>query len=386
MKKITWFMSCLLLLLVGLQARAADVYVETDDPTFNVYTWSPETYGGWPGKTLTDEAVGGTLVTVNGKDYYKFTIDAIDANGGIRYIIFNKGNQQTDNIRLVDGDNFFVYPAGENRDDYTKYETTNPPIAITSYTIVGVAELCGEEWAPGETSNDMLLQEDGSYQLVKEGLTLMAGTDYDYKVVGNHVWSLWEVPQQGNQTLTVTEDGEYDVTFTLTLGDTPTLTAEATKVGTVVIDHTYTVTGAEELMGVAWDVNAVENEMTLVEEGVYTLVKENIELNAATYDYKVVRDHSWSWAVPQSGNYSLNIAERGKYNVTFKLSLLTDPPTLTAEAEMLEEPPTPITVYTVVGQAGLMGVDWDVNAVENEMTQEAQGVYTLTKRDRKSVV
>ena len=368
MKRITWFMSCLLLMLVALQAKAAVVYVETDDPTFNVYTWSPETFGGWPGSLITDKA---ELTEVNGKQYYKFSLD-----GTGRFIIFNKGGVQTQNIPLVDGDNYFTYPIDG---DYSKYETTNPPIVITSYTIVGVAELCGQEWAPGLEANDMELQDDGSYQLVREGLTLEAG-GYDYKVVGNHAWGLFEVPQSGNQTLTIAEDGKYNVTFTLKLGEENILTAEATEVEPVVIDHTYTVTGEEDLMGVSWDLNAVENEMTKIEDGVYTLVKDNLDLNARSYEYKVVRDHSWSWAVPQTGNYSLNIEERGKYKVTFKLTL-GETPTLTAVAEKLEEPPVPITSYTIVGDAALTGADWDVNAEANEMTQESQGVYVLLKEN-----
>lgn len=287
-----------------------------------------------------------------------------------------RGGVQTQNIPLVDGDNYFTYPIDG---DYSKYETTNPPIVITSYTIVGVAELCGQEWAPGLEANDMELQDDGSYQLVREGLTLEAG-GYDYKVVGNHAWGLFEVPQSGNQTLTIAEDGKYNVTFTLKLGEENILTAEATEVEPVVIDHTYTVTGEEDLMGESWDLNAVENEMTKIEDGVYTLVKDNLDLNARSYEYKVVRDHSWSWAVPQTGNYSLNIEERGKYKVTFKLTL-GETPTLTAVAEKLEEPPVPITSYTIVGDAALTGADWDVNAEANEMSAQEDGSYKLVKSE-----
>ena len=324
MKKFTLFMSLLTLMIVGLQARAADVYVETDNPTFNVYTWNPEQFGAWPGTLITEAA---QLTEVNGTQYYKMTIE-----GTGRFIIFNKDGAQTQNIPLQDGDNFFTYPING---DFTQYETTNPPIQITSYTVAGAAALMGVEWDPAATQNDMTLQDDGTYKLVKEGVQLAAG-GYEYKVVGNHTWSIWEVPMQGNQTLDIAEDGKYNVTFTLTLGDENVLTAEAVKVEDVVIEHNYTVTGAEELMGSYWDTNDEANLMALQEDGTYKLVKENVELLAQGYDYKVVRDHSWDWAVPQEGNQTLDIAEAGKYNVTFTLTL-GEENVLTAEAVKVEE-------------------------------------------------
>ncbi len=220
MKKFTLMFSLLALMIVGLQARAAsvyDVYVETDDPTFNVYNWEPKSFGNWPGKLITEIA---TQTEVNGKDYYKFSVE-----GG--FVIFHKDGKQTQDIPLQEGDNFFTYPIDG---DFTQYETTNPAIEITSYTIAGGAALMGVEWDPTATQNDMTLQEDGTYKLVKEGVQLAAG-GYEYKVVGNHTWSIWSVPVgSGNQTLTIAEDGKYNVTFTLTLGEQNVLTAEAVKI------------------------------------------------------------------------------------------------------------------------------------------------------------
>ena len=355
MKKFTLFMSLLTLMIVGLQARAADVYVETDNPTFNVYTWNPEQFGAWPGTLITEAA---QLTEVNGTQYYKMTIE-----GTGRFIIFNKDGAQTQNIPLQDGDNFFTYPING---DFTQYETTNPPIQITSYTVAGAAALMGVEWDPAATQNDMTLQDDGTYKLVKEGVQLAAG-GYEYKVVGNHTWSIWEVPMQGNQTLDIAEDGKYNVTFTLTLGDENVLTAEAVKVEDVVIEHNYTVTGAEELMGSYWDTNDEANLMALQEDGTYKLVKENVELLAQGYDYKVVRDHSWDWAVPQEGNQTLTIAEDGKYNVTFTLTL-GEQNVLTAEAVKIVEPLQYLLHYGHDGEN-----DWqDAAFVAGEGTYEGK--------------
>ncbi len=371
MKKFTLFMSLLTLMIVGLQARAAVVYVATDDPTFNVYTWSPEQFGGWPGTLITEAA---TLTEVNGTQYYKMTLE-----GTGRFIIFNKNGVQTQNIPLQDGDNFFTYPVNGN---FGQYETTNPPIEITSYTIAGDATLMGASWDPAATDNDMTLQGDGTYQLVKADVQLSAGS-YQYKVVGNHAWSLWEVPQQGNDTLTIAEDGKYNVTFTLTLGDdasSSTLTAVAEKVEDVVIEHNYTIAGDEALMGSSWSTDDESNLMALQEDGSYQLVKENVELNAQGYEYKVVRDHSWDWAVPQSGNQTLSIAEAGKYNVTFTLTL-GEENVLTATAEKIEEQPVEITSYTIVGDSALVGAAWNPELTDNDMVLQEDGTYKLVKEN-----
>ncbi len=371
MKKFTLFMSLLTMMIVGLQARAAVVYVTTDDPTFNVYTWSPEQFGGWPGTLITEAA---TLTEVNGTQYYKMTLE-----GTGRFIIFNKDGVQTQNIPLQDGDNFFTYPVNGN---FGLYETTNPPIEITSYTIAGDATLMGASWDPAATDNDMTLQGDGTYQLVKADVQLSAGS-YQYKVVGNHVWGLWEVPQEGNDTLTIAEDGKYNVTFTLTLVDdasSSTLTAEAEKVEDVVIEHNYTIAGDEALMGSSWSLDDEANLMTLQDDGTYKLVKENVELEAKGYDYKVVRDHSWDWAVPQSGNQTLSIAEAGKYNVTFTLTL-GEENVLTATAEKIEEQPVEITSYTIVGDSALVGAAWNPELTANDMALQEDGSYQLVKEN-----
>ena len=326
MKKITLFMSLLVLMIVGLQARAADVYVATDDPTFNVYTWNPEQFGGWPGTLITEAA---QLTEVDGTQYYKMTVE-----GTGRFIIFNKDGVQTQNILLQDGDNFFTYPVNG---DFSQYETTNPAIEITSYTVAGGAALMGVDWDPTATQNDMTLQDDGTYKLVKEGVQLAAG-GYEYKVVGNHAWSIWEVPMQGNQTLTIAEDGKYNVTFTLTLGDENVLAAVAEKVEDQPVEITsYTIVGDSALVGAAWNPELTANDMALQEDGTYKLVKENVELEAKGYEYKVTANHTWQvWEVPMQGNQTLDIAEAGKYNVTFTLTL-GEENVLAAVAEKVEE-------------------------------------------------
>ena len=50
------------------------------------------------------------------------------------------------------------------------------------------------------------------------------------------------------------------------------------------------------------------------------------------------------------------------------------------EAEATLAAPLP-EVWTIVGAAGLMGKDWDLNAAENAMTKQEDGTYKLEKKD-----
>ena len=371
MKKITLFMSLLTLMIVGLQARAADVYLQTSAPDqVHVYAWNGTYFGAWPGKALTE-----IVASADANGYYHFEV-ADGAN-----IIFNNGNSgsgnQTANItNLSAGDHYYVYPVDGN---FGQYETSDPPVVITSYTIAGDQALMGANWDPAATQNDMVLQEDGTYKLVKEGVELTA-KGYEYKVVGNHAWSIWEVPSSGNQTLNIDEDGKYNVTFTLTLGEENVLEAVAEKVEDVVIEHEYTIAGDSTLMGSFWDTNDANNLMALQDDGTYKLVKENVELLAQGYEYKVVRDHAWDWAVPQEGNQTLNIDEAGKYNVTFTLTL-GEQNVLAAVAEKIEEQPVEITSYTIVGDSALVGAAWNPELTENDMALQEDGTYKLVKEN-----
>ncbi|MBQ0075622.1 MAG: hypothetical protein KBS69_00580, partial [Bacteroidales bacterium] len=126
------------------------------------------------------------------------------------------------------------------------------------YTIAGQSALMGADWDPSATANDMTDMKDGTYQLVKENISLAAG-DYEYKAVKNHAWGIWEYPSSGNNKLTISEAGTYTVTFTLTPA-TPALTANAVKSGEPQpVETKYYITGNAALCGEkAWDAQAIE--------------------------------------------------------------------------------------------------------------------------------
>lgn len=89
-------------------------------------------------------------------------------------------------------------------------------IAVPSAHIAGDEGLLGVNWAPGEAANKMTKQDDGTYTLVKT-VTLEAPT-YFFKVTdGTWDWSLGDPNASNNDKnaeLTISEAGEYNVTFT----------------------------------------------------------------------------------------------------------------------------------------------------------------------------
>lgn len=87
---------------------AITIYVTGCD-TPNLYAWGKdsdgtdvEPCGSWPGKTLT------STTTVDGTEYYSYTFDSMDSVN----IIFNKGGNQTKDIKNITSDTYFQYDGG----------------------------------------------------------------------------------------------------------------------------------------------------------------------------------------------------------------------------------------------------------------------------------
>lgn len=213
-----------------------------------------------------------------------------------------------------------------------------------TYTVAGVSALCGSEWDPTDTSNDLVKQADGTYVKVYQGKDLAKGR-VEFKIVVDHAWGNGEYPSS-NYQLQIPEDGKYDVTIT-TDPSTKKIEAEAVKTSDVVIEHTWTiaggVAGANEgettLFGSFWDANNSVNDMVEQPDGTWLLVKENVALEAVTYAFKACRDHAWdvSYGDPEAadGNAQLEIATAGNYHVYFTLDLTEGEEKVSAEAQFL---------------------------------------------------
>lgn len=101
-----------------------------------------------------------------------------------------------------------------------------------TWTICGEKDLCGSDWNPEDTSNDMEKVDEGVFELTRANVELKA-KDYSYKVAANHSWGESYGNESGqNQVLTVAADGTYDVTFSFI-------------VATKTLDAGYETTGIE---------------------------------------------------------------------------------------------------------------------------------------------
>lgn len=97
-------------------------------------------------------------------------------------------------------------------------------IVVSTWTIVGVEALMGSNWDVNDPANEMT-EVDDLWTLTKSHVALTAGTEYKYKLVGDHSYDVFQYPVVGDRVLKVTENGKYDVTFTWNGKNTLTATA-----------------------------------------------------------------------------------------------------------------------------------------------------------------
>jgi hypothetical protein len=158
------------------------------------------------------------------------------------------------------------------------------------WTIAGSSVILGSSWGNEDTNNDMTTTDGVNYTLVKEGVVLEKGVNYEYKVLKDHKWD--ECYPSSNAILTVNETATYTVTFTFN-ADTKSLNAEAVKTGQgQVAEKTYSVIGTLEGN---WD---VDTDMTKGADGLYTAVFTGVA--AGTYKFKVRVNHAWDESYPSS--------------------------------------------------------------------------------------
>ncbi len=84
----------------------------------------------------------------------------------------------------------------------------------------------------------------------------------------------------------------------------------------------WTVVGAKGLFATEWDFSNKAYDMSESGAGVFTLVVEDVALDATAYEYKFIQNRSWSGAqYPQQDNYSVTVSEAGTYTVTYTLDV-----------------------------------------------------------------
>ena len=343
--------------LVGKTITAITFYTEPEGSELN---------GG-----LLDISLGETTVSVMGNEYITEGLTKVGtctftgaANQVVELTItfdtpytYNGGNLVFENVVVEATSTDFTYWTGvktnyncavvgdyygaSTRQFLPKTTFTYEDEPITSYTVVGPQSIFGTNWAPEDANNDMVLDEaTGIYNWNKEGVILYG--DFDFKVVGNHSYQIYEWPIGTNWTARVAEEGIYNIAITFDPNAEPDyrITCTLIKTGDIgPVEHTYTVAGTENLFGSNWAPGDADNDMVKGEDGIYTWAKNDVVFEGpAAVEFKVVQDHSWDYAWP-SQNWHYDVTEAGTYDFVITFDAVTKDITCTAnkhgEAEVI---------------------------------------------------
>ena len=158
--------------------------------------------------------------------------------------------------------------------------------------------------------------------------------------------------------------------FTLIMLCIATLTLQAQDV--------WTAAGSSTLFGSHWDTTDTNNDLSDKGNGIWELTKTDCILEQnVKYELKVLKDHSWAEAYPQT-NYVFMVEETGTYNVTIQFNAnnftINVKTTKTGDAVIGEK------TWTVAGFGAILGKEWDPEATENDMIKQEDNVtYILTK-------
>lgn len=156
--------------------------------------------------------------------------------------------------------------------------------------------------------------------------------------------------------------------------------AVSSKTPEEALGTTYTVAGAETILGSSWDINDTNNTLTF--DGTnYTLKKTEVTLEKnVAYGFKVVKNHSWSpinyGKDGESGedpaNATLTVDATAVYTVTFTFNPET--PTLTATVEKTGDAEEQEHEWSVRGDFN-GDTTW---SNEYEMTKGEDGKFTVS--------
>ena len=135
--------------------------------------------------------------------------------------------------------------------------------------------------------------------------------------------------------------------FTLIMLCIATLTLQA--------QTAWTAAGSSTLFGSHWDATDTNNDLSDKGNGIWELTKTDCILEQnVKYELKVLKDHSWAEAYPQT-NYVFMVEETGDAVIGEK-------------------------TWTVAGFGAILGKEWDPEATENDMIKQEDNVtYILTK-------
>ena len=345
----------------GVQYPAGDNYVATIDANGNydvTITFNPETGDISFNAAVVEETedfytVAGSPATIFGEEWnpaleankmtlvdglYTWTKEGVEMATGdvIEFKVVKNANWST---CYPESNWYYECPADGT---YNLTITFNPetnevtfdasipgeqPVEITSYTVVGPESIFGTNWNPADEANNMVKGEDGIYTWTKKEVTLYG--NFEFKVVGNHDYAIYEWPIGPNNWVANLTEGEgiytIAITFNPEAADADRITCTLTKTGDIApVEHVYTVAGTMNLFGSDWNPADEANDMVKGEDGIYTWTKDGVEFALEdVVEFKVVQDHAWAYAWPSS-NWWWQCSEAGKYNVVITFDPAAD--------------------------------------------------------------
>ena len=347
----------------------------------NLHRWggtAAET--SWPGNAMTS-----TGEKIGEYDVYSFTAQ----QGAFANVIFtnkNTGSDQTDDLTWTAG-KYYIYNYGGKSGWYTKAEAEELLVVpVVTHDIV-VKAVVPEAWTSttigihywgdgiSATSNPVATEKDGNWNkyTIKN---VPEGTSVNVIFLNGTSWGSDKSKQTANIT-GITEDKCFQISAK-TLDGEGKCTYKEVDCGADIKPEgdVYTMMGAGEL-GLSWNLETTGNDMTKQGDGTYTLVKEGLDLaTTGTYEYKVVKNHSWDWSIPSgNANQTLKVDIDGTYTVTFTLS--ADKNKLTAKATCTAEKEVILDCF-VAGTTNLVGGTTDFTDKLPMTYDEGSKTYTKT--------
>ena len=227
----------------------------------------------------------------------------------------------------------------------------------------------GDQWVIGTDNNS-----DGTYEFAvpsdATGMKFLrmssAATEPSWIQGDSGYWNATgdlTIPTDGKNCYTIAGWGEADGAW-VTLGGT-------------VESYDYYVAGDAGLCGVTWNASALANGMTKNASGLYEKVYTNVA--AGTYSFKVT-DGTWdnSWGENGgSSNYTLTVSSACDVTITFN----ADTKEITVSGTGVGEYVFDVQSVTAVGAGEgnfLNGVVWNEASSVNHMTEESEGVWSIT--------
>lgn len=238
----------------------------------------------------------------------------------------NKWNQTVDLKVPTDGTNCYTVAEGtwdKGGGEWSVYpaegETPEPEPAVT-YTVAGVAALCGSNWDPADTNNVMTDNGDGTYTKVYENV---AAGSYEFKVTDGTWNNSWGDNGQ-NYIFVVSNPCDVTVSF-------DSNTKKVTVTGEYVVKengleitsmHAVGNGSGNWLNGIDWDPTA--NAMTEISAGVYEITFEDVAEGTA-YAFKFAANGAWthSWGGGGAADEAVYNGQDIKLTVEYELADVT---------------------------------------------------------------